>query len=158
VKSIVIYGTRYGNTHEIAKAIAISLEKRGSIQLFPAEATPSFQDADLVILGGPTEGHGMSQPLQQFFSRLETDSMRGKLVACFDTRVAWPLWLSGSAAERIADRARDFGAEIVGPAGSFLVKGKTPELEPGELDRATAWADNVAQTAAGKLTAASPKT
>jgi flavodoxin len=158
VTSIVIYGTRYGNTHEVAKAIAISLEKRGSVELFPAETTPSFQDADLVILGGPTEGHGMSEPLKQFFAGLETDSMRGKLIACFDTRLTWPRWLSGSAAERIADRAREFGAEIVGPAGSFLVKGKTPELEPGELDRATAWADTVAQTAAGKLTAASPRT
>jgi flavodoxin len=158
VKSIVIYGTRYGNTHEVAKAIAISLEKRGSIQLFPAETTPSFQDADLVLLGGPTEGHGMSEPLKQFFARLETDSMRGKLIACFDTRLTWPRWLSGSAADQIADRARELGAEIIGPAGSFVVKGKTPELEPSELDRATAWADSVAQTAAARLTAARPTT
>jgi len=148
VKSIVIYGTRYGNTHEVAKAIAISLEKWGAVELFPADAPPSLREADLVLVGGPTEGHGMSEPLKQFLAELEDGVMRGKLAACFDTRLTWPRLVSGSAAARIEDKLRDLGADVIGPNGSFLVKGKKPVLEPGELDRASAWAGAVARKAA----------
>ena len=151
MKSIVVYGSRFGNTHEIAKAIAIGLEKWGSVELFAAEAAPSLQDADLVVVGGPTEAHGMSEPLKEFFAGLEGDSMRGKLAACFDTRLTWPRVLSGSAAARIGDRLRDIGADVIAPDGSFLVKGKTPVLEQGELDRASAWAGAVARKAAARV-------
>jgi flavodoxin len=151
VKSIVIYGSRYGNTHEIAKAIAISLERWGSVELFAAETAPSLKEADLVVVGGPTEAHGMSEPLKQFFAGLEGDSMRGKLAACFDTRLTWPRLLSGSAAARIDDKLRGLGAEVIVPDGSFLVSGKTPVLEPGEQERAVAWAEDVARTAAARM-------
>ena len=47
--------------------------------------------------------------------------------------------MSGSAADSVASRLEDFGANLVIPPASFIVAGKPPVLEPGELERAEAW-------------------
>jgi hypothetical protein len=74
-------------------------------------------------------------------------------VACavFDTRLDWPRWLSGSAADRISDALRERGARVIAREESFIVT-MEPTLQPGEEGRAAEWGDRLA-TLAG---AASP--
>jgi flavodoxin len=149
MNAVVIYGTRHGNTQAIAGAIAGGLKTKASVQIFPIETVPSgvLAQADLVVVGGPTEGHGVSEPVKVFFDDLAEDTFKGKLAASFDTRLQWPLWMSGSAANGIGGRLRRAGAELVSGPGSFIVKGKTPALEPGELTRAVEWGRSVARKA-----------
>ena len=150
MKSIVVYSTRSGNTRQIGAAIADVLRAHGQVDLVAAETAPRRLPAgtDLLVVGGPTEGHGMTPPIERFLEDLELTSIDGIAVAAFDTRLRWPKMLSGSAADGIAKRLTSDGATLVVPPESFLVTRK-PELEPGELPRATAWAGTLVEAVSG---------
>jgi flavodoxin len=139
--SLVIYASRSGNTRRVAETIANRLGERGSVDLRPVEDAPTAigADIDLVVIGGPTEAHGMTPPVRDFFERLDPTTLAGRRAVGFDTRLRWPEFLSGSASARITDRLRSLGATIVAPEESFFVTRK-PELESGELERASTWA------------------
>ncbi|HEX9056844.1 MAG TPA: flavodoxin domain-containing protein [Ktedonobacterales bacterium] len=146
--SIVIYATHFGNTQKIAEAIADGLRAHGRVQVFAVEVAPLRLPVGtgLVVIGGPTEGHRMTEPMVRFFDRLESGSLRGIPAAAFDTRLRWPRWLSGSAGSDIADKLHQASARLIAPPESFFIKGavgtagsKTPELDAGELERAAAW-------------------
>ena len=154
MNSLVIYATTSGNTQSIAQAIAERLRRHGSVEVMTADQAPAnLPEADVVFFGGPTERHTLTEPMVRLFDRLAPESLRGTAAAAFDTRLRWPRLLSGSAADEIVKRLRAAGARIAARPESFMVSMK-PELEPGEIDRAAAWATNVAEavepsTAAG---------
>jgi flavodoxin len=156
VNSVVIYASRSGNTHRIAQAIADTLRSRGTVQLLPVDEAPAVLPGgtDLVVIGGPTEGHGMNPPVREFLDRIEPGALDDIAAAAFDTRLGWPRLLSGSAAADITQRLRQLGARVIAPGGSFIVT-REPRLEPGELERAAAWATSLADTVATKAPVAS---
>ena len=167
MKTIVIYASRYGNTRKVAEAIASALQPRGSTLLLAADDTPGYlpQGTDLVIIGGPTEQHGMTEVIARLFARLGTDALSGVAAAAFDTRLRWPRWLSGSAAAGITHRLRAAGARVIAPEESFFIKGAmgtgghdTAELDAGELERAAAWAVSLAESMRATTLAASGTT
>ena len=145
MKSVIVYATTTGNTRAVATAVADSLRSRGEAQLLSAEeaVTGLPADFDLLVVGGPTEGHGASVPMIAFLDSLAERVLDGRAAAAFDTRLWWPRVLSGSAADVIAARLRAAGARLVVPQESFIVSMK-PRLEPGELERAPAWAATLA--------------
>lgn len=151
MKSIVVYSTRSGNTRRVAAAIAEVLRAHGQVDLLAAESAPRrlAPGTDLLVVGGPTEGHGMTPPIERFLEYLELTAIDGIAVAVFDTRLRWPKMLSGSAADRIAKRLTTDGATLVVPPESFLVTRK-PELEDGELPRATAWATTLVEAVSAR--------
>lgn len=153
MKVLVIYGSRHGNTQRVAEAIGGGMGTLGSVQLVDVDAaTPAeIGAADLIVVGGPTEAHGMTEPLKLLFTGVHAEAMKGKAAAAFDTRLDWPAWLSGSAAAGIEARLRHAGARLVASPASFIVKGKEPALEPGELARATQWGLAVAREAVALL-------
>jgi flavodoxin len=151
MNSIVVYASRHGNTEKIAYAIASGLSAEGSAQVFAVDEAPTIQprSLDLVVLGGPTEGHRMTAPMARYLVRV-AGAFRGLPAATFDTRLRWPRWLSGSAAAGIAHKLQGFGAEVVAPPSSFFVAGKVPALETGELERAEAWGGSLAKQVAAR--------
>jgi menaquinone-dependent protoporphyrinogen IX oxidase len=146
MNSLVVYGSRHGNTRKVADAIAGELRKHGAVQIVSAEKAPRVlpDRTDLVIVGGPTEAHRITEPVAQFFDRIGKGALVGKAAAAFDTRLRWPEWLSGSAAAGIAQRLHKARANLIAPEVSFFVSGKLPVLEPGEVERAGAWAASLA--------------
>ena len=146
MNSIVIYGSRHGNTHQVAEAIANELRRHGTVDLFSVDDAPTMipPTTDLIVVGGPTEAHRMTPALANFFDQFVDGELKGIAAAGFDTRLTWPRLLSGSAAIGISGRLRKAGARVIDPGASFTVAGKYPVLEPGELDRATAWACSLA--------------
>ena len=146
MNSIVIYASHFGNTKKIAEAIADGLRSRGTVQVFSVEEAPVTlpYGTDLVVIGGPTEVHGMTRPLAQFFDRLGPGLRRGTAAATFDTRLKASRWLSGSAAVGSTRRLRQAGARLIAPAESFFVAGSPVVLLPGELERATTWGASLA--------------
>jgi flavodoxin len=147
VKSLVVYISHKGNTQRVAEAIGEELRAKGSAEVLPAGEAPALMepDVDLLVVGGPTEGHGMTPDMRAYLDRLDPASLRGRAVAAFDTRVNWPRLLSGSAASGIAKQLEAAGARLVEPEGSFIVDTE-PALLPGELDRARAWAESLASS------------
>jgi flavodoxin len=149
MNSIVIYGSRFGNTQKVAEAIAGVLRERGDVRLLPAEEASSVvpHRGELLVVGGPTEGHTLTPAVRGYLEALRPHGLWGVTAAAFDTRVGWPQWLSGSAAHPIARRLCRLGANMVGPEGSFLVTRENPALLPGELERARKWAAALAEAA-----------
>lgn len=164
MKTIVIYASRHGNTRDVAQAIAGALRPRGSALLLAADDMHGSlpEGTDLVIVGGPTEQHGMTEAITGLFDRLDTHALSGVAAAAFDTRLRWPRWLSGSAGAGIAHKLHAAGAQLIAPEESFFIKGAmgtggrdTAELDSGELERAAAWAVSLSETMqARKLAAA----
>jgi len=146
VKSVVVYGSRSGNTRRVAEAIAGALEDYGPVRILAAEDASAtvWDHCDLLVVGGPTEGRHASPPVRAFFDRLPAHALRGIDAAAFDTRLDWPRLLSGSAASDIRRHLIDAGANMVAPGESFKVS-QRPALRPGELERAPIWVREVAE-------------
>jgi len=123
MKSIVVYASRFGNTRKLAEAIADELQTSGSVRLVAAdEASPVLlKETDLLVIGCPTEGHRMMEPVSRFFERIGPTALHGMAAVAFDTRLGWPPWLLGSAAAEITKRLRAASARQVLPSESFLV-------------------------------------
>jgi menaquinone-dependent protoporphyrinogen IX oxidase len=145
MNSVVVYATRKGNTKLVAQKIADVLGERGSVELCDVDRAPADMSRfDLVVIGGPTEGHGVTPAMNAYLDRLDEATLRARPSAAFDTRLAWPRVLSGSAAEGIAQRLRGAGALMAAGPESFIVSTKQ-ELASGELEHAAHWARQIAQ-------------
>lgn len=142
MKALVVYDSKFGNTKQIAEAIGDVFAERFAVQVLPAaEAAPLPKDIDLLVIGGPTHGHGMSEGMKALTAGIQDRALDGMPAAAFDTRYKMPRWLSGSAAQGIAKRLRRAGCREVLPPESFFVKRTAAgPLLPGELEEARAWA------------------
>jgi len=136
----VLYDSKFGNTERVAQAIADALPEAHVERL--GDETLVEPGVDLLVVGGPTQGHGTSPAMTEFLGRLP--SLEGVAVAAFDTRLTWPRLLSGAASDRIAKALAKRGGHLIASPESFLVSGGEGPLLEGELDRATAWAKGLA--------------
>lgn len=139
---LVIYDTTFGNTEQLARAIAGSLRAHGMVRTVRADEAglPDLKEADLVIVGGPTQRHRLSPAMRAFLERLPRRTLHGLSAAAFDTRYHMAAWKSGSAAHEIASRLKRTGASLIVPPESFFIAEREGPLEEGELERAAQWA------------------
>jgi flavodoxin len=145
MEALIVYDSKFGNTEQIAQAIATTLAEQCTVLVLTADdALLQHNTADLVIVGGPTQGHGASNAMKAFLHEVERQAIAGRPAAAFDTRFKMARWLSGSAAGVIARRLEKAGATLVVPPESFFVAraAEGPLLE-GELERASAWARTI---------------
>jgi len=152
MKALVVYDTFFGNTEEIARAVAAEL---GAEAIKVDGAGPnSLAGLDLLVVGSPTRGFSASPNTKAFLKGLAPGSLQGVKVAAFDTRItiedskSWLLnimmKLFGWAAPRIAKRlTRSGGTSAAAPEGFAVLDSKGP-LKPGEVERAKAWARRLA--------------
>src|SRR4051794_17029848 len=63
MRALVVYESMYGNTKEIATAVADGVSRRMPVQLVEVGAAPTAiaDDIALLVVGAPTHGHGMSK-------------------------------------------------------------------------------------------------
>jgi flavodoxin I len=157
MKSLVVYGSHFGNTQKVAEAIATELGKYGTSQALAADVAPAHvpDGTDLLVVGGPTEAFRMTAPVAGFLGKLEPQSVSGIATAVFDTRMRPRWWMLGYAGPGIARKLRSMGANLVAPAEGFLVegqlneaKGRHPVVAEGELARAATWAAALASKVA----------
>jgi mRNA degradation ribonuclease J1/J2 len=174
VHALVVYESMFGNTHTVATHIAEGIGTLLEARIVPVhDATPEqIAHADLVVVGGPTHIHGMSNErsragaadiaskdddlelepdalvdgLRDWFRDLADDVGQGRLAAAFDTRVRASALLTGRASNGIAKRLTAHGFGLAVDRESFFVD-KSNHLEPGEAERATAWGRHVAEAA-----------
>jgi flavodoxin len=147
MKSLIIYDSQYGNTELIANAVAQALQPLGdtlllkTIDVLPAD----FVAADLIAVGGPTQGHGISPKLAEMLDRLPADSQTGKSALAFDTRLHMVRWLTGAASGIIAHKLQRLGCTMLAPGESFIVSANEGPLQDGELERAGIWATRITE-------------
>ena len=159
MKVLVVYESMFGNTEQIARAVARGLEKSAEVEVVEVSGAPRDPDAevDLIVAGGPTHAFSMSREStradainrgategeQEFGLREWIDALPAgrhvDKIATFDTRVRTMRHLPGSAAKGAAKAARRQGYESASPAESFYVDDVDGPLVAGELERAEAW-------------------
>src|SRR3954454_9909371 len=175
MRALVVYESMYGNTKEIATAVGDGVSRRMPVQLVEVGAAPTAiaDDIALLVVGGPTHGHGMSKDasrksaaerttideppvisrdvgLREWLESLEAGGGHAHVsAAAFDTRIKGPRVLWGSAAHAAEPHLRRAGATLIVPPESFLVGGPRGPmygaLVEGEVERARRWGEEVAK-------------
>ena len=169
--ALVVYESMFGNTRAIAEAVAKGLTARMHVEVAEVGNAPIVLDEDvaLLVVGGPTHAHGMSNPetrrsaveraqpgrpvaspsvgIREWLAGLGAAPSH-VAVAVFDTRIKGPGFLWGSAAHGAEAQLRKAGATIVSPAMSFLVGGPLGSpydaVVAGEIERARDWGERLA--------------
>lgn len=170
MRAIVVYESLWGNTKQIARAIADGLEITSPVDLVSVESAPTeLEPYDLVVIGGPTHAFSMSRPstregtpkntpphrivergIREWLSDVRPVFHPVHAVA-FDTKVESPR-LPGSAAKAARAELRALGFDVRTPSQTFRVHGYEGPLVDGELARADQWGASL-----GALFAESPR-
>lgn len=159
MRALVVFESMFGNTRDVAHAVADGLSTGAQVDVMEVGTAPAQLDPDvaLLVVGGPTQAFGMSragtradaqkqspQPVvspgigvREWLERLAA-APSGIAAATFDTRISSPR-VPGSAARGAHKRLRHLGFVMVAPPEDFFVKGTGGPLEPGEIERAQAW-------------------
>jgi hypothetical protein len=158
MNAVVTYESMFGNTKEIACAIAEGIGGHTRVVAVGDLDEHAMSTADLLVVGAPT--HAWSMPRRTtrkgatdqgarsvnidlgVRERLPALGARRCGAAVFDTRIDKPRFLTGSAAKSISKMLRRLGYTVVGTE-SFLVADTSGPLVAGELDRAKAWGESL---------------
>jgi hypothetical protein len=159
VRALVVYESMFGNTEEVALAIADGLRSTGVVvDAVEVGSAPPLPDdgVSLLVVGGPTHAFGLSRTgtrasaesqaerplvsrtvgLRDWLAALPARS-RPASAAAFDTHIDKPV--PGSAAHAAERRLRARGYRIATEAESFYVADVAGPLLEGELARARDW-------------------
>lgn len=140
--TLVVYFTKFGNTQQVAEAIAESLKASCPTRVVEAGdlSEGELEAADLVVMGTPTHNMNLPKPVKPVFERFPKRILRGKPVAAFDTsyRMSWFL-NRFTASKRLSSKLRKLGGKRVLPPETFIVEGREGPLAEGELERAGEW-------------------
>ena len=180
MRAVVIYESMFGNTERVARAVADGLRRTVDVDLVEVGAVgaASVAGADLMVVGGPTQGFSLSRKgtpssgqaaklppdrppfrgggLRAWIASLPDAARAGATeagFAAFDTRFRKPRWLTGSAARAADGQLRQKGYRPLAPAESFFVAHADGPLVDGELDRALAWGARLGERIAGPAAA-----
>jgi flavodoxin len=145
MKTLVVYDSRFGNTKLVAEALGEAIP--GEVEVVHAGEAKAAElgGYDLLVVGAPTHGGRPSDGAKAFLGQIQGQALAGVRVAGFDTRVPakW-VRIFGYAAPRIAKALAKKGGRLAGPPGDFYVLGTEGPLKDGELERAAAWAQEIA--------------
>jgi len=163
MKALVVYESHYGNTEQIAEAIAEGIGPDARA-LNTTEATGKLiEEADLVVAGAPVMTFRLPNesvlstlpkdtraprpadmshpPLREWLDKLPRHP--GTAAASFETRLRWS---PGGATGAIDERFRKAGFRTIAKPGKFVVKGSYGPLREGELERAREWGATLTAT------------
>jgi flavodoxin len=145
MNALVVCESQFGNTEKVALAIAGALRAFGQVKAVRVDSVHpiELQGVDMLVVGGPTQSRGVTSGIRAFLEKIPPTQLHGLSVACFDTRLPQPRWVTGSAAGVMAKKLLKMGVSPLVPAESFLVSGKEGPLVSGELERAAAWAQTL---------------
>lgn len=147
MKALVVYYSQFGNTRQVAEAIARVFQKEGQARTLDTEqlAAADLEGIDLVVMGAPTHKMNLPQAIRPLFERLPRRVLRGVSTAAFDTSYEMAGLLARlTAARRLDAKLRKLGGKRLVPAETFHVEHhhEGPLLE-GEIERARRWAGSI---------------
>ncbi|HWJ81737.1 MAG TPA: flavodoxin domain-containing protein [Nocardioides sp.] len=168
-QAYVLYESMFGNTEQIAMAVAEGLREAGyEVKTGDVAWAPIGDplESDLLVVGAPTHAFSLSRPatrrsavdqgaphvrqgvgLREWLSRLRTEpGTRLPAVAVFDTRVPKAQRLPGATRAAVRLARRD-GFSVVADPETFFVADSPGPLVEGEQARARAWGRTLATTA-----------
>ena len=146
---VIVYGSQYGNTERLAQAMGASLAPEHTVRVLGVQeaATLEGTGVDLLVVGAPTQIHGLRLLVRPFLGKLRDHGFGDVAAAAFDTRLPGSVGKTGAASKGIADRLAHAGCRLVRPPESFLVADSEGPLAEGEEARGIAWIRDVAAAA-----------
>lgn len=152
MKILILYDSQYGNTQQIAQAIASQLGSPDEVILKrPAEFDlTQLSGLSLLVVGSPTQRFMATPSLMTWLKGIPWDGLRNVPVATFDTRLTeqqiqatpvlkWFVRKSSYAAWWLAQQLKKKGGQLILPPEGFYVEGMEGPLLPGEIERAGEW-------------------
>ena len=153
MRALIVVESIYGNTRAVADAIAAGLATGMQVDVVDVEQAPKAPDTDLLVIGGPSQAHGMSLStrrgrvgIREWIDSLDPD--RAAWAATFDTRFLTRGWIVGSGARVAARHLGRRGFHMAVPSESFYVNAKGPM--DGELAHARMWGEELCSELVGK--------
>jgi flavodoxin len=142
MKALVVYDSVYGNTQQIAEAIAQGLGDGATSAPVSALTDVHLVGVDLLVVGCPINSWRPSAGMAKFLATMRVGQLKGVKSAAFDTRLK--TIFHGDAAGKVDRALGKAGAVIVSPPQPFYVDGREGPLATGDLDRAAAWGRSLA--------------
>ncbi len=147
MNALVIYHSQFGNTRQVADAIARVLQGTGAARTISADqlAAADLQGVDLVVMGTPTHKMNLPEAVRPVFEQLPRRILRGVPIAAFDTSYEMSAFLARfTAAKRIDQKLRKLGGKrLVRPETFHVHHHHEGPLCDGEIERAKTWADSI---------------
>jgi flavodoxin len=144
--TVIVFDSEYGDTREIAEAVAADLRTVGPLDIARVRTRAAASlpaDVDLLIVGSPTHMRRLSTKMRDYLDHLPGNSLVGVEAAAFDTRAhGWRLQ-TGAASAGIARQLKKYGAHLVVGPESFQVTAKEGPLADGEVEHAHTWAQEI---------------
>jgi menaquinone-dependent protoporphyrinogen oxidase len=130
---IVVYGSKYGSTREVAQAIADGLQA----DIAAASTMPDIRDCELVVVGSPIYGNDYLPSVIEFIQSHRSE-LENKRIAAFITAAAdWELQpgLTGDEDELLPTQ-QDYADGLAHLTGGDVVdcRGFGGRLVPEQLD------------------------
>jgi hypothetical protein len=160
MRALVVYESMWGNTRQVAEAVAEGLGGASVSEVHEVAAT-DLTGLDLLVVGGPTHAFSMTRPktrhdalergatsgtedrgLREWLAELPHDLRAPD--ATFDTRAKQVRHLPGSAAASARREVRRHHHGRVLDSASFYVEDLEGPLSDGELARARTWGADLA--------------
>ena len=162
MRALVVYESMFGNTRNVALAIAEGIGAAMVVDAVEVSGAPTLVPADvaLLVVGGPTHAHGLSSATSRANAARRADGIvvsagsglrewlaafqpaAGVVAAAFDTRIKGPMLFTGSAATSVTKQLQKH-IKQVDPPRSFVLDGATGPLtdrvSKEELAAARAW-------------------
>lgn len=146
MNALVVYYSKFGNTKQVAEAIAETWQSAGSVRVMSADqlTVSDINDIDLLMAGTPTHVANLPKELRPILEALPKRVLKGVLVAAFDTsyKMNWFVNLF-TAAKPLNRKLRRLGGRQIVPPKSFFVIEKQGPLYEGEIERAKTWAETI---------------
>ena len=150
-EKLVVYDSYFGNTEEIAQAIAEAIG--GQAKKVNAVTEEDLAGLQVLFAGSPTRAFRPTPAILTFIKELEPTTLRGVKAAAFDTRILkeqtdsgflrFMISLFGYADKKIAKQLEKAGATLALESQGFGVESTEGPLMKGELARAKAWAEQI---------------
>lgn len=162
MRAIVVYESHWGNTAEIARAIAEGIGPDARALNTDEASASVVADADLVVAGAPIMAFGLPSdtmianvardPRAPVAGDISHPSLRHWLEglppsraasASFETKLRWS---PGGATGAIDERFHQAGFRTIAKSQKFWVASMYGPLRDGEVERARAWGSQLAAT------------
>lgn len=156
MKALVVYDSVFGNTEKVAQAMGEALSAHAEVATRRVgDVTPEeLTQVDWLVVGSPTRAFSPTPDTKKLLGAIPGKGLQGTRVAAFDTRIAveetnsgflkFMVSIFGYAAEPMAKRLlRKGGTQAMAPEGFFVNDSEGP-LRDGELERAKAWVEQIA--------------
>ncbi|MDF2676507.1 MAG: flavodoxin [Bacillota bacterium] len=153
MRILIVYDSFYGNTKLVADAIGDSFDEEEVEVLNVIDVDiKSLKKIDLLIVGSPTRQFKPTDYIEDFLNNIPSNYLNGIKVMAFDTRLSKVEMMSGIlklfakkfeyAAEPIGNKLVSKGGKLICNPEGFFVKSNKGPLHEGEIERASAWAEN----------------